>query len=140
MSHEIRTPMNGVIGMVEVLHHSHLPEQHAHAVRAVRTSAFMLLGIIDNILDFSKIEAGRMELERAQVALPELIEGVCATLLPIAKEKDVEIELFISPLLTPQIWSIRSGSARSSSISPATPSSSAPARAAGAAASRSEPR
>ena len=105
MSHEIRTPMNGVIGMVEVLHHSDLPKQHAQAVETMRTSAFMLLGIIDNILDFSKIEAGRMELEHAVLALPELLEGVCATLLPLARDKDVELSLFISPHLPARIWS-----------------------------------
>jgi signal transduction histidine kinase/CheY-like chemotaxis protein len=105
MSHEIRTPMNGVIGMVEVLFHSDLPEHEADAVRTIRTSAFALLGIIDDVLDFSKIEAGRLELERAVVALPELIESVCATLLPVALAKDVELSVFVSPQLPAQIWS-----------------------------------
>ena len=105
MSHEIRTPMNGVIGMVEVLSHSPLLEQQADAVRTIRASAFSLLGIIDDILDFSKIEAGRLELERAPVALPDLIESVCDTLLPVAIDKDVELSLFIAPQVPAQIWS-----------------------------------
>ena len=105
MSHEIRTPMNGVIGMVEVLSHSALSEHQADAVRTIRTSAFSLLGIIDDILDFSKIEAGRLELERAPVALSELIESVCDTLLPVAIDRDVELDLFISPQVPAQIWS-----------------------------------
>ena len=105
MSHEIRTPMNGVIGMVEVLSHSQLPEHQAVAVRTIRTSAFSLLAIIDDILDFSKIEAGRLELERSEVALPELIESVCDTLLPLALDKRVDLSMFISPELPAQIWS-----------------------------------
>jgi signal transduction histidine kinase/CheY-like chemotaxis protein/HPt (histidine-containing phosphotransfer) domain-containing protein len=104
MSHEIRTPMNGVIGMVEVLAHSALPESQADAVRTIRASAFSLLGIIDDILDFSKIEAGRLELERAPVALPDLIESVCDTLLPVAIDKDVELNLFIAPQVPDQVW------------------------------------
>ena len=104
MSHEIRTPMNGVIGMVEVLAHSQLPESQADAVRTIRASAFSLLGIIDDILDFSKIEAGRLELERAPVALPDLIESVCDTLLPVAIDKDVELNLFIAPQVPDQVW------------------------------------
>jgi signal transduction histidine kinase/CheY-like chemotaxis protein/HPt (histidine-containing phosphotransfer) domain-containing protein len=104
MSHEIRTPMNGVIGMVEVLAHSHLPESQADAVRTIRASAFSLLGIIDDILDFSKIEAGRLELEHAPVALPDLIESVCDTLLPVAIDKDVELSLFIAPQVPDQVW------------------------------------
>jgi PAS domain S-box-containing protein len=105
MSHEIRTPMNGVIGLAEVLSRSRLPEHQASAVRTIRASAFALLAIIDDILDSSKIEAGRLELERTDVALPELIESVCDTLLPMALDKEVDLRLFISPRLPAQVWS-----------------------------------
>jgi PAS domain S-box-containing protein len=105
MSHEIRTPMNGVIGMVEVLCHSPLPERQAAAARTIRTSAFSLLALIDDILDVSKIEAGRLELERAHVRLPELVESVCDTLLPMAMDKDVDLSLFIAPEVPALVWS-----------------------------------
>ncbi|MES2887507.1 MAG: PAS domain S-box protein [Pseudomonadota bacterium] len=105
MSHEIRTPMNGVVGMVEVLSHSELPEHLTEAVRTIRTSAFSLLGIIDDILDFSKIEAGKLDLERAPVALHDLIEGVCDTLLPMARAKNVDLMMFIAPQVPAQVWS-----------------------------------
>jgi signal transduction histidine kinase/CheY-like chemotaxis protein len=105
MGHEIRTPMNGVVGMAEVLLNGPLPEHLVDQVSTIRSSAFALLGIIDDLLDFSKIEAGRLELERVVVDLPALIEGACATLLPIAVAKDVELSLFISPRLPAQIWS-----------------------------------
>jgi PAS domain S-box-containing protein len=105
MSHEIRTPMNGVIGMVEVLASSPLPEHQADAVRTIRTSAFALLDIIDDILDFSKIEAGRLELEHAPVALGELVESVCDTLLPVAIDRSVELSMFVSPQLPDWIMS-----------------------------------
>ena len=104
MSHEIRTPMNGVIGMVEVLYHSDLPEDLIDAVRTIRASAFSLLGIIDDILDFSKIEAGRLDLERAVVALPDLIESVCDALLPTALDHHVSVNLFIAPQVPGHIW------------------------------------
>ena len=45
-----------------------------------------------------------MVLELTAVALPELIEGVCDTLLPIALEKGVELDLFIAPDLPAQVW------------------------------------
>ena len=111
MSHEIRTPMNGVIGMVEVLAHSRCRNTQADAVRTIRDSAFSLLGIIDDILDFSKIEAGELELERAPVALPDLIESVCDTLLPVALDKDVELSLFVAPQVPDQVWSRRDAAA-----------------------------
>ena len=104
MSHEIRTPMNGVVGMVEVLARSRLPEDQADAVRTIRSSAFTLLSIIDDILDFSKIEAGRLELERSPVALADLIESVASTLAPMAAEKDVELNVFVTPDMPTQVW------------------------------------
>jgi len=105
MSHEIRTPMNGVIGMVELLFHTPLAPKQAAAVRTIRTSAFSLLGIIDDILDFSKIEAGQLELESAPVPLSALVESVCDTLLPMAMDKHVDLNLFISPRVPATVWS-----------------------------------
>ncbi len=104
MSHEIRTPMNGVVGMVEVLARSRLREDQADAVQTIRSSAFALLGIIDDILDFSKIEAGRLDLERSPVALPDLVESVASTLAPMAADKDVELNVFVTPQLPAQVW------------------------------------
>jgi signal transduction histidine kinase/CheY-like chemotaxis protein/HPt (histidine-containing phosphotransfer) domain-containing protein len=105
MSHEIRTPMNGVIGMLEVLADDDSPEHKADAVRTMRESAFALLGIIDAILDFSKIEAGHMTLERTQVALHEVVEGVCDALAPLAAGKGVDLSLFVAPQLPERLWS-----------------------------------
>ena len=103
MSHEIRTPMNGVIGMIEVLSHTELSPGLVDTVRTIRASAFSLLGIIDEILDFSKIEAGRLDLEQEPVALHEMIESVCDTLLPMAQQKEVDLRLFIDPRLPLQV-------------------------------------
>ena len=97
MSHEIRTPMNGVLGMAEVLLHQPLPERQLAMVRTIQDSANALLGLIDDILDYSKIEAGRIELEQAPVALGDLIETICASLLPVAAQRGVDLTLFVSP-------------------------------------------
>ena len=80
MSHEIRTPMNGVIGMIDVLHQTSLKGYQVEMVDLIRDSAKSLLGIVEDILDFSKIEAGRIELERVQLDLAEVIESVCGML------------------------------------------------------------
>jgi PAS domain S-box-containing protein len=104
MSHEIRTPINGVIGMVDVLSHGEMTAQQADAVRTIRDSAQLLLRLIDDILDFSKIEAGHMALERAPVALHDLVEGVCKSLVPVAAVQGVDIDLFIDPGAPTQVW------------------------------------
>ena len=97
MSHEIRTPMNGVIGMAEVLEQSALTTSQADMVHTIRESATSLLRLIDDILDFSKTEAGRLEIEQIPVALVELIEDLCQSLVPMALAKEIRFDLFIAP-------------------------------------------
>lgn len=104
MSHEIRTPMNGVVGMIEVLAHDDAPENKAEALRTIRQSAFLLLGIIDDILDFSKIESGHLALERTPVVLSEIVESVCESLAPMAASKGVDVSLFIEPRAPDRLW------------------------------------
>src|ERR1700690_1962443 len=62
MSHELRTPLNGVIGMLDLLHETSLSDQQQRYASIARSSADLLLGLINQILDLSKIEAGKLEL------------------------------------------------------------------------------
>jgi signal transduction histidine kinase/AmiR/NasT family two-component response regulator len=97
MSHEIRTPMNGVIGTAELLEREPLDERQKRLVRTVRTSAAVLLRIIDDVLDFSKIEAGRMELERAPFLLRAVVESAVDTLSVQAQRKGLALTTVVEP-------------------------------------------
>ncbi|MEX0828402.1 MAG: CHASE domain-containing protein, partial [Haliea sp.] len=105
MSHEIRTPMNGVIGMVEILAQGRLSDHQTELVNTIRESATVLLGIIDDILDFSKIEAGRLEIEHIPVSVPNIVEGLCNSLVPVAAAKGVTLNLFVSPYIPERLLS-----------------------------------
>ena len=88
----------------DVIRADHADLEQRVTVRTTRSSAFSLVGLLDNILDFSKIEAERLALERAPVALVEMVESACTPLSATATGKGVELSLFISPQLPPHVW------------------------------------
>lgn len=95
MSHEIRTPMNGVIGFMHLLETTELTEDQAEYVRTMRSSAELLMTIINDILDLSKIEAGKMQLEAVTFDLPELVHDAATTMAVLAEEKGLALNMLV---------------------------------------------
>ncbi|EKP0309333.1 response regulator [Aeromonas veronii] len=91
MSHEIRTPMNAIIGMAHLALHSDLAPRQRSYVEKIDKAAKSLLGIINDILDFSKIEAGKLQLERIDFSLDEVLDNLASLIAFRAQEKGLEL-------------------------------------------------
>ena len=91
MSHEIRTPMTSVLGMTDLLVMDDLSPAQKRCIDTIRASGRHLLSIINDILDFSRIESGRMELERIDFAMADVIEHVQSILTPKAVEREIQL-------------------------------------------------
>lgn len=93
MSHEIRTPINGVIGMTGLLLDTRLTSEQREFATNIERSADSLLTVINDILDFSKVEAGKMDIERVDFDLIQLLDDVCSSLQLSAEKKNLPLLL-----------------------------------------------
>jgi signal transduction histidine kinase/CheY-like chemotaxis protein/HPt (histidine-containing phosphotransfer) domain-containing protein len=91
MSHELRTPMNGVVGMTELLARTPLSSTQTRLMETIRSSAGVLLQIVNDLLDLSKIQAGKVQLESLPIDLIPLLEECTTLFAGSAAAKGIEL-------------------------------------------------
>lgn len=96
MSHEIRTPLNGIMGITELLLHEKLPKKSVQMLESIQYSAKNLLKIINEILDFSKIEAGKIEFERIDFNMKQLLNELSNNMTFSAQKKGIDLKIEMS--------------------------------------------
>ena len=105
MSHEIRTPLNGINGMAQILQRSGLNSDQRSQVDTILTSTGSLAQVINDILDFSKIEAGKIEIERMDFSLLDLIESAVDQVTLLANKSENQLVIQYSSRLPEYIHS-----------------------------------
>ncbi len=97
MSHEIRTPMNAITGLSHLALKTELTPKQIDYLGKIQSSANSLMGIINDILDLSKIEAGKLEIERTNFNLDQVLNNVAGMFSLKAQEKGLALNFRVDP-------------------------------------------
>lgn len=82
--------MNAIIGMTHLALKTDLSPKQSDYLTKVRFAAHSLLGIINDILDFSKIEAGKLDIEKIDFRLEDVLDNLSTIVSQKAQDKNLE--------------------------------------------------
>jgi signal transduction histidine kinase/ligand-binding sensor domain-containing protein/CheY-like chemotaxis protein/HPt (histidine-containing phosphotransfer) domain-containing protein len=93
MSHELRTPMNGVVGMTELLARTPQSNTQARLTQTIRSSAQVLLRIVNDLLDLSRAQAGKIALEKLPIDLERILEECAGLFSATTQAKGIRLNV-----------------------------------------------
>jgi len=103
VSHELRTPLTAIkegIGLVIDGIAGRVNEKQKEFLGIAKSNVDRLARLINAVLDFQKLEAGKIEFDVRENNLNETIREVCATMLPVARERGLELSIQLGKKLT----------------------------------------
>lgn len=96
ISHEIRTPVNSILGAMVLLESTDIDEEQSSYIQIAKRSSEILISFVDNILNLSKIEAGKMEIQKNEFYIEDVIKASWELLSIKAMEKSIRFNTEIS--------------------------------------------
>lgn len=101
VTHDLKSPLTAIKASLEALQTGAVrPEEVSVNHLAIRENADRLMNLITSILEVARIESG-LSLDRRPVRLEDIADRVVRTFRPLAKSKDLEIELLVRKELPP---------------------------------------
>lgn len=95
-SHELRTPMtavNGLLSMIQNGDYGPVNEKLKQPLDNVRFSAKRQIHLINDLLDVSRLQTGRIDFTISDFSLRQILSEIINSLMPIAQQKHVTLEM-----------------------------------------------
>jgi signal transduction histidine kinase len=96
VSHELRTPLTSISGYVELMLEDEADEEKRNYLAIVDRNAERLLGLVSDLLFSARLQGGRLELERADVDLQQLLQHTIESARPRAEAAGVVLTVTAS--------------------------------------------
>lgn len=102
-SHELRTPLGAIIGFIDLISNDQASDiEKKQYVEVIKRNANQLLQIVNEVLDLSKIEADKLQIEKQNINLHDLMEDIRLLMSLKSEDKGLEFKIIKSEPL-PQI-------------------------------------
>jgi signal transduction histidine kinase len=96
LSHDIRNPLNAVMGVVQLLDRSGLPDPQRRYVRLLKSSSENMLNLVEHVLELSKAESTGFALAELPFSLAAIVDDVVATFRTAGDAKGLRIDSAIA--------------------------------------------
>lgn len=96
ITYQLRTPLTAIMGFAEILQNQYfgpLNERQQDYCDSILEAGQRLITLINDILELATIEAGYMNLERAEVRIADMVQGVADVVSDWARQEDLELEV-----------------------------------------------
>lgn len=99
VSHEMRTPLAAILGFAEILETRHVPGMAAR----IRANAQRMLKLVNDLLDVAQLQAGALTIHAETFSPSVLVAYIHEHFLKPAEEKEIDLQVSISPTLPGQV-------------------------------------
>lgn len=89
--HDLRSPLSAVIGYAEMLHEMPEHVDVRKTGQVIYRSSEKMLNLINDMLDLSKFEAGKMNLEKRDASLADIVFETIEIMNPLFKKKNINL-------------------------------------------------
>lgn len=97
MSHEMRTPLHGVVGASDLILQTPLNAEQKYLTTILKSSANILLKLIEDVLDFSKIETGKLTTEIVDFDLHGVLNRIMELFASQTEKKGLRLYMTSTP-------------------------------------------
>ncbi len=97
VTHDLQTPLGSLIGFANLLENTELKPKQRQYLNNIQSSTQYIANLINDLTDFSRLENNKISIQEKAFNPKELIESICAPLVPNAENKKIKLKWTVSP-------------------------------------------